>query len=113
MAANYEELGGAEGAAELYAQRVLVLTKQMLRCAKRQEWESVMERDRLRVKQLEKLSGVSDASSRARRCLADALEIENNVRRLMETERNRLGEASRKERQQLNASKAYSQASDD
>jgi hypothetical protein len=115
MGDDQKELGGnLEDAAELHAQRVLELTRQMLRSARQQEWESVMERDRLRARQIELIPEHASrgATDRIRQCLNEALEIEKEVRSLMEAERDRLGVEVRKEQQQRNASTAYRQASD-
>ncbi|MCG5530001.1 flagellar protein FliT [Halorhodospira halochloris] len=113
MVRNRNELGGVN-AVELHAERVLELTRQMLRCARQGDWDSVMERDELRSKQLGKIPGDlgADSSSRARQCLAKSLEVEEKVRKLMVAERDRLGDESRRERQLRTASDAYRQTSD-
>ncbi|BAU58856.1 hypothetical protein HH1059_21470 [Halorhodospira halochloris] len=113
MVRNRDELGGA-AAVELHAERVLELTRQMLRCARQGDWDSVMERDKLRNKQLGGMPDElgADSSARARQCLAESLEIEEKVRKLMVAERDRLGDESRKEMQLRTASDAYRQTSD-
>lgn len=114
MSSN-DQLGGTHDAAELYARRVLELTRQMLKCAEQEDWDAVMERDALRVRQMQNMPATFPGSEdeQAAGNLRRALALEDQVRKLMEAERERLGQASRNDKQMREASDAYRRAARD
>ncbi len=116
------EEGGKPAAgedAQHSAERILELSREMARCAEREEWEAVTERDRLRAQYAQVLPERLDQQPGAeaiRQALSEALALDRRVLAMMEAERDRLGRAWRDERlgqQARDTYQAYQRLSDD
>ncbi|MFW6278027.1 MAG: flagellar protein FliT [Halorhodospira sp.] len=85
----------------------------MLRQAEKGDWRGVMERDRLRRVQADRLPADPEHPEAAlvRETLRQVLVLDRQVRLLMQRERDRLGAASRDEQQGREAQQAYTRFS--
>lgn len=91
------------------ATRLLKLSRQMVHRAEVGDWDGVMERNALREVQARRLpqSPGAPGAELARDALRRSLEMDRQVRALMEAERDRLAAASREEQRGEQARSAY------